>query len=101
MEKKFNKKYEQPTTKHKINRYITAHEVRLIGDNIDDTGSVYKISDAQRLANTLGLDLVEVSPNANPPIAKIVDYSKFLYSEEKKKKDLEKKQRVLYSTSNL
>ena len=93
MEKKFNKKPEQAHNKHRINRDINSFEVRLIGDNIDDSGSIYKTFDALKVAKSLDLDLVEISPNAVPPIAKIVDYKKFLYSEEKKKKELEKKQK--------
>lgn len=94
MEKKYNNnRREQKQAKHRINSFIKAYEVRLVGDNIENTGSVVKIEKALSLANSLGLDLVEVSPNAVPPIAKIVDYNKFLYNEEKKQKELEKKQK--------
>lgn len=92
MEKKFNNRREQEH-KHRINYFIKASEVRLIGDNIENAGDVVKLDKALKLANSLGLDLVEISPNANPPVAKIVDYKKYLYNEEKKLKELEKKQK--------
>ncbi len=94
MEKKYNNTRREPKpAKHKINNFIKAYEIRLIGDNIENTGSVVKLEKALSLAKSMGLDLVEVSPNAVPPIAKIVDYNKFLYTEEKKQKELEKKQK--------
>ena len=70
---------------HKINNYIRAREVRLVGDNI--VPGVFTIGDALRLSEELGLDLVEISPNAEPPVCKIVDYKKFLYEQKKKKKE--------------
>ncbi len=79
--------------KHRINRYITSLEVRLIGDNIPNSGSVVYLDEALKLSQNMNLDLVEVSPNAKPPIVRIVDYNKFLYEEEKKQKELEKKQK--------
>lgn len=80
-------------TKHTLNNSIRATDVRLIGDNIENSGDIYTISEALTLSKSLDLDLVEVSPNANPPVCKIVDYQKFLYMEDKKQRDLEKKQR--------
>lgn len=77
-------------SKHRINRYIKAHAVRLVGDNIDNQG-VMSIDEALKIANNLGLDLVEISPNANPPVCKIVDYQKFLYQQKKKQKELKAK----------
>lgn len=79
---------------HRINRYIRVDEVRLVGDNLENSGDVVSTREALSLAETLELDLVEITPNANPPIAKILDYSKFLYEERKRKKDHEKKQKV-------
>ncbi len=93
MDNRYNKRPEQKQTKHRINHYIKSSELRLIGDNIENTGTVVRTENALVLAKKMGLDLVEVSPNAVPPIAKIVDYNKFLYNEEKKQKDLEKKQK--------
>jgi translation initiation factor IF-3 len=64
---------------------IRAREVRLVGENVE-TG-VYSIGDALRLSDELELDLVEISPNAEPPVCRIVDYKKFLYEQKKKKKE--------------
>jgi len=79
--------------KHNINQYIKSYEVRLVGDNIENSGDVLKTEEALSKAIRMGLDLIETSPNAKPPIVIIADYKKHLYNEEKKKKDLEKKQR--------
>jgi len=73
----------------KINRQITSKEVRLVGDNIEP--NVYSIYTALNMSRELGLDLIEINSNVNPPICKIEDYKKFLYDKKKKQKDLEKK----------
>ncbi|MFN9519118.1 MAG: translation initiation factor IF-3 [Bacteroidota bacterium] len=75
---------------HKINQFITAAEVRLVGDNV--TVGVYKLRDALAIAQEQELDLVEISPNADPPVCKVVDYKKFLYEQKKKKKELKANQ---------
>jgi translation initiation factor IF-3 len=75
---------------HKINNFIRAKSVRLVGDNIE-TPDVYTIQDALKLADELELDLVEISPNAEPPVCKIIDYQKFLYQQKKKQKELKAK----------
>ncbi len=75
---------------HKINRRIKAAEVRLVGDNVANPG-VYSREDAIRMAEEQQLDLVEISPNAEPPVCKIVDYSKFKYEQKKKDKELKAK----------
>lgn len=59
----------------------------MVGDNVEN--DIYNIKDAIKLADEQGLDLVEISPTANPPVCKIIDYKKFLY--DKKKKEKEKK----------
>jgi len=64
--------------------------VRLVGDNIDDPG-VFSLEVAIRMADDLNLDLVEISPNADPPVCKIIDYQKFLYHQKKKQKELKAK----------
>ncbi len=64
-------------------------EVRLVGENIE-TG-VYKTSEALKLADQLELDLVEISPNAEPPVCKIMDYKKFLYEQKRREKELKAK----------
>jgi len=61
--------------------------VRLVGDNIDNPG-VVPIKRALEMADMLELDLVEISPNADPPVCKIIDYQKFLYQQKKKQKEI-------------
>jgi len=60
-----------------------------VGDNINP--DVYSIQEALRMAEELELDLVEISPNADPPVCKIVDYQKFLYQQKKKQKEIKSK----------
>lgn len=74
---------------HKINNKIIASEVRVVGENIEST--VMSIQDALRLADQMELDLVEISPNAVPPVCRIVDYQKFLYQQKKKQKEIKAK----------
>lgn len=71
---------------HRINDRIRAQEVRLVGSDIEQ--GVYSLSDAKKLAEEKGLDLVEISPTANPPVCKITDYGKFLYEQKKKQKEM-------------
>jgi translation initiation factor IF-3 len=73
----------------RINRQIKAEEVRVVGDNIKV--GVYSLRDALTLSYDLGLDLIEINPNAVPPVCKIQDYNKFLYEQKKKQKENEKK----------
>ena len=75
--------------KHRINRKITSEELRLVGDNVEI--GVYKLSAALDLANEQGLDLVEISPKAVPPVCKVMDYKKFLYEQKKREKVLKSK----------
>jgi len=70
-----------------INEEITASQVRLVGDNIPEQG-VYPISAAMKMADELGLDLVEISAKADPPVCKILDYQKYLYQQRKKAKEM-------------
>lgn len=70
---------------HRINEQIRAREVRLVGDNVEQ--GIYPIQEARRMAQEQGLDLVEISPNADPPVCKILDYQKFLYQQKKKAKE--------------
>jgi len=65
--------------------------VRLVGDNIERPG-VCPIAVALRKADELDLDLVEISPNADPPVCKVIDYQKFLYQQKKKQKEQSAKQ---------
>lgn len=63
--------------------------VRVVGDEVET--AVMSIQDALRLADQMELDLVEISPNADPPVCKIVDYQKFLYQQKKKQKEIKAK----------
>jgi translation initiation factor IF-3 len=70
---------------HKINHLIRASQVRLVGENIEV--GVYTLSQALKFADEQELDLVEISPNADPPVCRVIDYKKFLYEQKKKKKE--------------
>ena len=72
-----------------INEHIRAREVRLVGDNV--TPGIYSIHEARKIADELELDLVEISPNAEPPVCKILDYQKYLYQQKKKAKEIKAK----------
>ncbi|MEX0810143.1 MAG: translation initiation factor IF-3 [Dongiaceae bacterium] len=78
----------------RINHEINAREVRLVGADGAMLG-VVPIRDAIAQAEDAGLDLVEVSPNAAPPVCKILDFGKFKYEERKRKHDARKKQRII------
>lgn len=74
---------------HKINEMIRAANVRVVGENIEP--GVYPLREALAMADAAGLDLVEISPNAEPPVCRIIDYSKFLYQLKKKQKEIKAK----------
>ena len=74
---------------HRINDFIRVSEVRLVGDNVEM--GVYSTDKAKDLARELELDLVEISPNAEPPVCKIMDYRKFLFEKKKKEKEIKSK----------
>lgn len=80
---------QRPEEPYKVNERITAPRVRVVGENIKV--DVYPIQQAIRLAQEQGLDLVEISPNADPPVCKVVDYSKFKYEQKKKQKEIKAK----------
>ena len=71
----------------RINEENTASNVRLVGENITEPG-VYSLSAALKMADAQGLDLVEISAKADPPVCKIIDYQKFLYQQKKKAKEM-------------
>ncbi|MFO7843883.1 MAG: translation initiation factor IF-3 [Bacteroidales bacterium] len=83
---RFKKGFRKEEPTHRINNRIRAKVVRVVGDNIDNPG-VYSIEDAIKLADEMELDLVEISPKADPPVCKIIDYQKFLYQQKKKLKE--------------
>ena len=70
---------------YRINERIRVREVRLVGDNVEQ--GVYPTSQALKMAEDQGLDLVEISPNAAPPVCRITDYQKFLYQQKKRQKE--------------
>lgn len=76
--------------KYNVNEQIRAREVRVVGDNIAPT--VMPTHQAITLAQRENLDLVEISPNANPPVCRLIDYSKFLYQQKKHQKEMKAKQ---------
>ncbi len=72
-----------------INEHIRAREVRLVGDNVEQ--GIYPIDKALRIAEKMELDLIEISPNAEPPVCRILDYQKFLYQQKKRQKEQKQK----------
>ena len=77
---------------HRINHFIRVPQVRLVGDNVEP--GVYPTNEAIKKAQEQGLDLVEISPNADPPVCKIIDYNKFLYDKKKKEKEMKANAKV-------
>ncbi|HMQ50181.1 MAG TPA: translation initiation factor IF-3 [Saprospiraceae bacterium] len=85
----------------RVNDQIRIPEIRLVGDNLEEisaqlgveieSGAVYPTRRVREWAEKLELDLVEISPNAKPPVVKIIDYNKFLYEKKKKEKELKAK----------
>jgi translation initiation factor IF-3 len=70
---------------YRINEKIRAREVRVVGEDIAQ--GVYPIMEAIRMAEKQGLDLIEISPNAEPPVCRIADYQKFIYQQKKRQKE--------------
>lgn len=103
MARRRNNNNRRRTTKpqFRINDFIRIPEVRLVGDNIEEigqqieqdlkAGEVYDTREVKKWARAVGLDLVEISPNAKPPVVKIIDYNKFLYEKKKKEKEMKAK----------
>ena len=75
---------------YRINEQIHVREVRIVGDGIEST--VLPTYKAIQLAEQKGVDLVEISPNAQPPVCRLIDYSKFLYQQKKHQKEMKAKQ---------
>jgi len=86
---RFRKEQQQ---EHRTNHMIRVPQVRLVGDNVEV--GVYPTQQAQKMAQDLGLDLVEISPNADPPVCKIIDYNKFLYEKRRKEKEMKAKSKA-------
>ncbi|MCH5228979.1 MAG: translation initiation factor IF-3 [Muribaculaceae bacterium] len=74
---------------YRINEWINSPEVRLVGDNVEQ--GIYPIDKALRIARDLELDLIEISPNAQPPVCRVLDYQKFLYQQRKRLKEQKQK----------
>ena len=79
----FRKEQQQ---EHRTNRMIRIPEVRLVGEGIEP--GIYPTEQALSMAEAQGLDLVEISPNAAPPVCRIIDYKKFLYEKKRKEKEM-------------
>jgi translation initiation factor IF-3 len=86
---RFRKEQQQ---EHRTNNMIRVPQVRLVGDNVEV--GVYNIQEAMRMAQDQQLDLVEISPQADPPVCKIIDYNKFLYEKKKKEKEMKAKSKT-------
>ncbi|MDH8702300.1 translation initiation factor IF-3 [Dysgonomonadaceae bacterium PH5-43] len=74
---------------YRVNDKIRVKEVRLVGDNVQQ--GVYPTAEALRMAQQQGLDLIEISPNAAPPVCRISDYQKFIYQQKKRQKEQKSK----------
>ncbi len=83
-------KNEKMKVQYRVNEQIHAREVRIVGD--DTETQVMPIAKALQIAERKGLDLVEISPNAVPPVCRLIDYSKFLYQQKKRQKEMKAKQ---------
>jgi len=97
----------QPQTKvqdekynYKLNREITVSRIRLVGENLEEVSEaagkeiepgIYNTFQVLQWAEALEMDLVEISPNADPPVCKIIDFKKFIYDRKKKEKELKAK----------
>ena len=82
-------KNDKMKNQYRVNEQIRVREVRIVGDN---GSTVVPTRDALNMAREQGVDLVEISPNANPPVCRLIDYSKFLYQQKKRAKEMKAKQ---------
>ncbi len=99
--REFVKPGKEKEDQFRVNEQIRIPEIRLVGDNMEavsallgveiKSGEVYATRDAREWAEKAELDLVEISPNAKPPVVRIVDYNKFLYEKKKKEKEIKAK----------
>ena len=92
--KKIIERYKTIKKEHQINAEIRDREVRLIGETGEQLGIVSS-REALRIAEDAGLDLVKISPNATPPVCKVMNYGKFLFEQNKKAKEAKKNQKVV------
>ena len=82
-------KNDKMKNQYRVNEQIRVREVRIVGD---DGSTVVPTRQALDMARDQGVDLVEISPNANPPVCRLIDYSKFLYQQKKRQKEMKAKQ---------
>jgi translation initiation factor IF-3 len=94
LNKPYNRNFQRKRDLHKINRFISNENVRVILEDGEQLG-VMTTKDAIELAQSRGVDLVEIAPNNDPPVCKIIDYGRFKYQEQKKKNEAKKKQKVM------
>ena len=80
-----------PKIFNKINRQIKATTVRVVTDEPNIATGIFELTAAIALAEANGLDLVEIAPNVDPPVCKVIDYGKFLYEQKKKAKEIKAK----------
>jgi translation initiation factor IF-3 len=91
---------EKEKAEHRLNRQIKVPKIRLVGDNLEEISEalgntieagVFNTSQVLSWAEKLELDLVEISPNADPPVCKLIDYKKFVYDKKKREKEIKAK----------
>jgi translation initiation factor IF-3 len=91
---------EEEKSQHRLNKQIRVPKVRIVGDDLEAVSAVigktiepgiYFTNDAVNWAEEMGIDLVEISPNADPPVCKLIDYKKFVYDKKKKEKEIKAK----------
>ena len=87
------KKDDKKKQQYRINEQIRVREVRIVGEGIESM--VVSTHRAIQMAEQQGVDLVEISPNAEPPVCRLIDYSKFIYQQKKKQKEMKAKQTVV------
>ncbi len=88
----FRGRLPQKEAEHRINHHIRVPQVRLVGDNIE--AGIYPTQEAIKIAQAQELDLVEISPTADPPVCRVIDYNKFLYDKKKKEKEIKAKSKA-------
>ena len=76
---------------YRINEDIRSPQIRIVGDDIES--KICSVREAIKMAEEIGVDVVEINSNANPPVCKLIRYDKFLYEEKRKQKEIEKKNR--------
>ncbi|KAA8485341.1 translation initiation factor 3 (bIF-3) [Arcticibacter tournemirensis] len=78
--------FKKKEAEHNINEFIRSPQVRLVGENVEQ--GIFSLSEARAIAEEQELDLVEISPNASPPVCRVIDYNKFIYEQKKKLKEI-------------